>query len=185
MKPKERESFLKELKQYWLENEIPNVSETNAQFLRDLIKIKQAKRVLEIGTANGYSTIHMAIELEKLSWHIDSIEFSERAHGLATENIKKVELEKTTNLYLWNAIDIIPNLENGYQMIFIDGMKKRTKDFFLLSYDKLETWGIIIIDDVMLFREKMQDLYIYLDEKNIIYNVIPIDVNDWVMLIVK
>jgi predicted O-methyltransferase YrrM len=104
---------------------------------------------------------------------------------LATENIKKVALEKITDLYLWNAIDIVPNLEHDYQMVFVDGMKKRTKDFFLLSYDKLEVWGIMIIDDVILFREKMQDLYIHLEENNITYNVIPIDVNDWVMLIVK
>jgi predicted O-methyltransferase YrrM len=42
----------------------------------------------------------MAIELEKIGGKIDTIEFSERAHSLATENIKKVALEKITDLYL-------------------------------------------------------------------------------------
>jgi predicted O-methyltransferase YrrM len=44
--------FLQNLKKHGIENEIPNISEVNAIFLRDLIKIKKAKNMLEIGTAN-------------------------------------------------------------------------------------------------------------------------------------
>jgi predicted O-methyltransferase YrrM len=58
------DQFLKELKAFGIANEVPNISEVNARFLRDLIKIKQVKNMLEIGTANGYSAIQFALELK-------------------------------------------------------------------------------------------------------------------------
>jgi predicted O-methyltransferase YrrM len=47
-----RNDFLKKLKAYGTKNEVPNISLVNAKFLRDLIKISKAKKMLEIGTAN-------------------------------------------------------------------------------------------------------------------------------------
>ncbi len=55
--------ILKELKSYGIKNTIPNISEENAKFLRKILKQHEIKHVLEIGTANGYSTLHFAQEL--------------------------------------------------------------------------------------------------------------------------
>ena len=60
-----RVAFLKELKQHGIQNNIPNISLENACFLRGILREKQVKNMLEIGTANGYSTIHFACEIEK------------------------------------------------------------------------------------------------------------------------
>jgi predicted O-methyltransferase YrrM len=64
-------------------------------------------------------------------------------------------------------------------------MKRRTKDFLELCYPKVSRWGLIIIDDVILFKDKMVWLYEFLEEKNINYNIIPVDVNDGVAMILK
>ena len=69
----DREKFLFDLKEYWVQNEIPNISMTNAKFLRDLINIWNVKNMLEIWTANGFSTINFAIELEKNNLKITTI----------------------------------------------------------------------------------------------------------------
>jgi len=61
-----RGDFLNKLKTYGEENDIPNISLDNARFLRELIKNNNTKHLLEIGSANGYSTIHFADELEKI-----------------------------------------------------------------------------------------------------------------------
>jgi len=61
----DREEFLRELKIYGEENDIPNISRENAKFLRELIRKNNTQSLLEIGSANGYSTINFAIELEK------------------------------------------------------------------------------------------------------------------------
>lgn len=179
------DQFLKELKAYWVANEIPNVSEVNARFLRDLVKIKWAKNLLEVWTANGYSTINFAIEIEKNNWKITTIEFSPDSVAKAKANFEAVWLDYIIDQRCWNALDILPTLEEKYDFIFIDWMKKRYKDFFILTWDKLESGWVMILDDVIKFKHKMESFYEYLDEIKITYNLLPIDSDDWVIMIIK
>nr|MDD3720059.1 class I SAM-dependent methyltransferase [Candidatus Gracilibacteria bacterium] len=180
-----QEKYLKNLKEYGLKNDIPNISITNAKFLRDLIKIKNAKNILEIGTANGFSTINFAFELKNTGGKITTIEFSPNSQSDALKNFKEAGVENLIIPLLGNALDIIPALKEKYDFVFIDGMKKRSKDFLELVWDKTEKNGIIIIDDVIKFKEKMISLYDYLKEENITYNVIPIDPDDGIIMIIR
>lgn len=177
--------FLQELKKHWIQNEIPNISEVNARFLRDLIKIKKAKNMLEIWTANWYSAINFAIELKEIQGKLTTIEFSRLSFDSALENFKIAWVLDIINAINWNALDIIPILEEKYDFVFIDGMKRRTKDFLELVWDKVLPWGIIIIDDVIKFREKMIWFWEYLEDNKIAYNIIPIDIEDGIVMIVK
>lgn len=181
-----REEFLIYLRKYWIENTIPNISDVNVKLICDLIKISKSKTMLEIWTANWFSAINFWIELEKVWWNLISIDFSLKSHNEALENIKKANLEKTINLILWNALDEIPKLKDDYfDIVFIDWMMRRTKDFLELSWSKIKSWWIIIIDDVIKFKEKMTWFYEYLENNNIKYNILPIDLDDWVMMIIK
>lgn len=177
--------FLSKLKKYGLENEIPNISEKNARFLRDIISLSKAKNILEIGTANWYSTIHFALELKKIWGKITTIEFSIKSHNDALENFKKAQVNDYVEALHGNAIDIIPTLKKKYDFIFIDGMKKRSLDFYLLAEKKIKKGGIIIIDDVIKFRNKMENLYDYLEKEKIIYHILPIDEDDGIMMILN
>lgn len=185
LKEKMLEDFLLELKKHWEENEIPNISITNALFLRDLIKIKKPKRMLEIWTANGFSWINFALELQKIDGVLTTIEFSKLSYDKALENFKIAWVEKNIIAINWNALDEIPKLEEWFDFVFIDGMKRRTKDFLELSWPKINTWWIIIIDDVIKFREKMTWFWEYLEENKIKYNLIPIDIDDGIVMIIK
>jgi len=177
--------FLQELKRHGVANDIPNISEVNAKFLRDLIQIKKAKNMLEIGTANGYSTIHFALELQKNNGKITTIEFSKLSYDAALQNFSNAQVSETIQALNGNALDIIPILKETYDFVFIDGMKRRTKDFLELVWDKVENEGIIIIDDVIKFREKMIGFWEYLEKNKIRYNIIPIDIDDGIVMIVK
>ncbi len=179
------EEKLNELKKYWEANNIPNISKINAIFLRDLIKIWKFKNILEIGTANWYSTINFALELKKTWWRITTIEFSSRTYNIALNNFQDFNVFKTIKAINWNALDIIPNLKENYDFVFIDWMKKRTKDFLELIWKKVKKDWIIIIDDVIKFKEKMAWLWGYLEKNNIKYNIIPIDLDDWILMIIK
>ena len=181
----DRIQLIQELRLYWAKNDVPNITDVNAKFLRDLIKIKWVKNMLEIWTANGFSGIHFGIELEKTGGKLTSIDFSEKSHLEAIDNIKHAELNSLITLIWWNALDEIPKLTETYDFVFIDGMKRRSVDFLQLVWDKVETWGIIIIDDVIKFKEKMVWLWEYLEEKNITFNIVPIDEDDGIMMIVK
>lgn len=179
------EEFLQDLKKHWVENDIPNISITNALFLRDLIKIKKPKRMLEIWTANGFSGINFALELKKHNGVLTTIEFSKLSYDKAIENFKISWVEKNIIAINWNALDEIPKLESWFDFVFIDWMKRRTKDFLELSWPKINSWGVIIIDDVIKFREKMTWFWEYLDENKIKYNLIPIDIDDGIVMIIK
>ncbi len=176
---------LKLLKEYWLKNSIPNITETNAKFIRDLIKISKSKNMLEIWTANWYSTIHFALELKKSWGHIITIDFSEKSYNEAKNNFKDFNLENIITPILWNALDEIPNLKDKFDFIFIDWMMRRTKDFLDLVWKKTNKWWIIIIDDVIKFKNKMIWLDDYLKKNKIQYNILPIDIDDWIMMIIK
>jgi len=177
------EQFLKELKEYGIKNDVPNISLANANFIRNLIKEKNIQNVLELWTANGYSTIHMWIELQKNGWKITGIEISEPSYNQAIENVNIVWLENTIKIIKWDAMELIPNLKEKYDMIFIDSMKKWYKDCLKLVQNKLTDDGIIILDDVIKFKHKMINLYDYLEESNIKYEVISIDEDDGIMTI--
>ncbi|MBW7954330.1 class I SAM-dependent methyltransferase [Candidatus Gracilibacteria bacterium] len=166
-------------------NDVPNISLTNAKFLRDLIKIKKVKNALEIGTANGFSAINFALELQKTNSKLTTIEFSLLSYNEALKNFKDFQVLDYINSIHGNAIEVIPTLNEKFDFVFIDGMKKRTKDFLELVWDKVEDGGIIIIDDVIKFEHKMIGLKDYLKDNQINYNIIPIDIDDGIIMIVK
>ncbi|MCK9271953.1 class I SAM-dependent methyltransferase [Candidatus Gracilibacteria bacterium] len=174
------------LRKFGIENDVPNITDENAKFLQSLISQNNFSNVLEIGTANGYSTICLASELQKNSGRITSIEFSILSHNQAIANIKEAGLEEICTLIHGQALDIIPTLpDNSFDFVFIDGMKRRSKDFLELSRPKIKKNGIIIIDDVIKFKHKMLSLYEYVEENKINHEIIQIDSDDGVMKIIK
>lgn len=179
----DRSDFLHALKAYGIENNIPNFSEENARYLRDLIQKIGAKNILEIGTANGYSSIHFADEMEKIWGKVTTIEFSERAYYMAQENFQAADVLHIITSYHWDAREIIPSLSEKYDFIFIDGLKKASLHFLKLCWEKAIPGGIIIIDDVIKFQEKMPDLYTYMPLSWIKYEILPIDGDDGIMQI--
>jgi len=181
-----RKELIADLRRYWIENTIPNISDINAKLLVDLIKIQWTKTMLEIWTANWFSAINFANQLEKQNWKLITIDFSLKSYDEAISNFKQAKLENTITSIFWNALDELPKFNNNYfDFIFIDGMMRRSKDFLELSLPKLKKWWIIVIDDVIKFRHKMVWLWEYLEENNIEYNTIPIDIDDWIMMIIK
>ena len=189
----QRDILLKELRKYWLKNNVPNISDVNAQFLKDLISIKKATNILEIWTANWFSTIHLGISAEKNNWKVTSIELSIPSFAEAKENIKKAQLENTVELIFWNALDEIPKLApwkkcpwgKKFDFVFIDWMMRATKNFLWLVWNKVENWWVIIIDDVIKFKNKMPWFKEFLEKNKIKHNILPIDWDDWVMMIIK
>lgn len=180
------ESFLIGLRKHGRENTIPNISDANAQFLKDMVRIGKVKNVLEIGTANGYSTIHLSMALRENNGKLTSIDYSLPSYEEAVENIKQTGMDDIATLIFGNALVELPKLpKESFDMIFIDGQKKRTIDFFQLSYPLLRDGGFFIIDDVIKFAEKMSSFYEFLREKQIAHSILKIDEDDGVMMIVK
>ncbi len=177
--------FLCTLKQYGKENNIPNISEQNAQFIRKILRENHIIHLLEIGTANGYSTIHFAQELLQINGHITTIDFSQKAYEDAQEHFEMMKLTHMITQYYWDAREIIPFLNTTFDGVFIDGLKKASLDFLQLVWNHIQDDGIIIIDDVIKFRYKMENLYEYLHKKGLNYKIVQTDTDDGIMIIQK
>lgn len=173
------------LKQHGLENDIPNISFTSGMFLNMLIKNKKIKNILEIGTANGYSTIWMAEALKETHGKITTFEVSIPSRNEALDNFKNFKISKYVNSIFGDFLKYEKRLQK-YDLIFIDGQKKKTLDFFNKAKTLLKNNGIIIVDDVIKFKEKMSEFYQYIENQNEYYYVVlPIDINDGIMFITK
>jgi predicted O-methyltransferase YrrM len=173
---------LKNLKKIGLEREIPNITEQNAEYLKDLIAKKNPKHILEIGTANGYSTLHFATVIAEES-DITTIEQAWNMHIDAITNFKNCKIKNI--LSIWgDAKRVIPTLADEYfDFIYIDAMKKEYLQYLLLILPKMTPDAWIVIDDVVKFRDKMEDLYDFLDRNHIEYNICSTDPDDGIMII--
>ena len=86
------DTYLKNLKKSGIERKIPNISEENAEFIKNLIKERNPKNLLEVGTANGYSTLQFASVVD-LDAKIATIEYAWNAHIEAVEHFSKCKIK--------------------------------------------------------------------------------------------
>ena len=143
--------LLKELnRQTHLRTFYPRMLSGNVQgkFLEMICWMIQPKRVLEIGTFTGYSAIAMAQGLPK-DGLIYTIEVNEEMKNFIREYISKSGLEKKIKLLMGDALEIIPTLEEEFDLVFIDADKEQYVDYYKLAKTKLKKGGFIIADNVL------------------------------------
>jgi predicted O-methyltransferase YrrM len=138
----QRETFLKVL--------LPNMISSPLQgaFLKMIAHINQSKRILEIGTFTGYATICLADGLTE-SGVIDTIDKNEELKFFHDKYFPKFPFHAKINCFYGDAMSIIPNLKNKYDLVFIDADKRNYCNYFDLIIDFVEPNGIIIADNVL------------------------------------
>jgi len=140
-----------------------NVPPTDGMFLKIMAESLKAKRVLEIGSSNGYSALWMGQGLEWTGGHLWTIEIDAGRAKECRENIKEAGLEKVVTSIEGDAFKEIPKLEGPFDMVFIDAWKEDYKKFFDLVYPKVTPGGMIIGHNTIESAKDMQD---YLDAVN-------------------
>ncbi|MBP3634989.1 MAG: O-methyltransferase [Bacilli bacterium] len=135
---------IKEMEKYAEEKNVPIMQKKSMNFLCKFIEKNNIKSVLEIGTAIGYSAINMALVNDDIS--VVSIERDQEKYIEAIKNIKKCNLEKRITLILSDALNI--ELNNKYDLIFIDAAKGQYTNFFNKYKDNLVDDGFIVSDNI-------------------------------------
>lgn len=135
--------LLKEMEEYAKENNIPIMMDDGLKFIEDYIKKNNVKRILEIGSAIGYSAIRMCLN-ENIC--ITTIERDEVRYKEAVKNIKKAKLENQITLIYDDALNI--DLDEKYDLIFIDAAKGQYIKFFKKFKKNLSEKGAIISDNL-------------------------------------
>ena len=135
---------IKEMEKYAEENSVPIMQKRSMTFLCKFIEKNNIKKILEIGTAIGYSAINMALVSDDVE--VVSIERDQNKYIEAIKNVKKCDLDKRVSLILADALNI--ELEGKYDLIFIDAAKGQYLNFFEKYKDNLVDDGFIISDNI-------------------------------------
>jgi predicted O-methyltransferase YrrM len=113
-----------------------------------LSKMIQPKTILEIGTFTGYSAICLSKGLKK-NGKLITIEMNDELESMASKYFKKAGLENTIDQKIGSALQIIPTLDDSFDLVFIDADKKEYKQYFDLVIDKVPSGGYLIADNTL------------------------------------
>lgn len=145
---KETNELLVSLRTFAEKNNVPIITEAGIKFLNQVIKLRDAKKVLEIGTAIGYSAINMALNNEVT---ITTIERDKNMYEHALKNIDQAGLNNKINLLFEDALELDESKLGNFDVIFIDAAKAQSKNFFN-KYKVLLNDGGVIVTDNLLFH---------------------------------
>ena len=140
--------YLQEIEKYGRENKIPILLDDSLEFIEDILNEKKPKRILEIGTAIGFSAICFSKFLAE-DGRIDTIEIESLRVEQAIENIKKVGVQDKIRVLEGDALDVLPYLQEKYDVVFIDAAKGKYNEFFEHALRLTQKGSIIIADNVL------------------------------------
>jgi predicted O-methyltransferase YrrM len=118
------------------------------RILKMLVRIHQPQRILEIGTYTGYATLCLAEGLPK-SGIIHTIEIDDEMEDFIRESFDHSQLKDKIRLHIVNARDIIPCLDERFDMVYIDGDKREYCDYYDWVFDKVRPGGVILADNTL------------------------------------
>jgi predicted O-methyltransferase YrrM len=132
------------------------VSEEDGRFMRVLIGLRNAKSILEIGAASGYSGIWLGLGARESHGHVVSIEFDPQRAKEAAANIQKAGLTDVVRVVHGDAFVEIPKLQGTFDLVFLDAWKPDYKRFFDMVYPRLDAGGVFLAHNVINKSSEMK-----------------------------
>lgn len=147
---------LQKIKEKALEEHIPIIMDETLEIVAKILLENKPNKILEIGAAVGYSAICFSEYLQP-GGKIDTIERDEQRICEAKENFIKVGVEDKINLYEGDAVEILPTLNEKYDIVFIDAAKGKYPFFLEQALRMLNENGIILADNILYKGYVMSD----------------------------
>lgn len=147
---------LEKIKKKALEDKVPIIMDDTLEVVAKILNEIKPNKILEIGTAVGYSAICFSEYLQE-NGKIDTIERDTERVKEARENIKKAEVEDKINIYEGDAVEILPTLNDEYDVVFIDAAKGKYPFFLNQALRMIRQGGVIIADNVLYKGYVMSD----------------------------
>ena len=137
-------------------NPIMLSGEYQGRLLSMISKIKQPKKILEIGTFTGYATLCLAEGLET-SGKIYTIDKNEELIKIQNKYFSKSKYHKNIIQYTGDALEIIPKINSKFDLIFLDADKENYNKYLEIIIPKLNKKGILISDNVLWHGKVLSD----------------------------
>lgn len=145
--------MIEEIKKEALEKDVPIIKDGGLIFLLDFIKEKQLTKILELGTAVGYSAINMARVRKDI--HIDTIEKNEEMYKQALINIEKENLSNQIDVHFMPIEEY--KTKKKYDFIFVDAAKAQYGKYLEQFIDNLDEDGYVLFDN-MVFHNMIYNI---------------------------
>ena len=139
------------------------VSEEDGRFLRLLVGATNAKSVLEIGAASGYSAIWIGMGLRQTGGRMVTIEFDPVRAKEAAANIQRAGLSDIVRVVHGDAFKEIPKVEGNFDMVFLDAWKPDYKKFFEMVFPRVTPGGLFMAHNVINKKNDMLDFLAAVD----------------------
>lgn len=133
---------------------IPVITRDTENFLKIFIRASRPARILEIGTAIGYSACYMAALDPEI--RVDTLECNPMAFKEAQRNLRELGYEDRVRLFAGDALELLdpekrkPALAGPYNLVFLDGAKSRYREIFDLVLPLLSPGGAVVCDNVLM-----------------------------------
>ena len=160
-------ALLKELEQFGTANDAQttdhsrkmlNITHETGEFLALLIRAIKARRVLEIGTSNGYSTLWLAYAVQQLGGRIDTIERSPFKAEMARRNFERAGLSPLIKLHLTEADRFFEEQSNrSYDFIFLDANRSEYVGWWAVLQRIVTPGDLIVVDNVVSHPDELRD----------------------------
>ena len=118
------------------------------RFLKMLVEISGAKRILEIGSFTGYSSCWMALRLPE-GGYLDALEINDELEDLMREGWQRAGVEDRIRLHIGDALESLGTLEGPYDLIFVDANKRQYSEYYRLCLPLLRKGGLLVADDTL------------------------------------
>jgi len=119
------------------------------QFLKMLCGLIGARRVLEIGTYTGYAAISMAMGVVD-GGMVHTIDINDELEDMVRDFVHRSGMEERICFHVGDACEVIPRLDELFDLVFIDADKRQYLDYYHLVFDRVRPGGMIVADDVLL-----------------------------------
>lgn len=141
-----------DIRKYAIENNVPIMNSQTKEFIISVLEIAKPRRILELGTAIGYSSLCFKKYTDA---DITTIELDKNTAEIAKRNFEKYNVN--VNLINDNAMKALRTIDQGFDFVFIDANKSRYLDYFKITSKLLNKDGIIIADNVLFRGEVCND----------------------------
>jgi predicted O-methyltransferase YrrM len=125
------------------------VEPTTGRFLFSLVAPQTDCEVLELGGSRGYSSIWLAAGVRYLGGHVLSLEHDPAKVEAWRRNVEEAGLEEWAELVEGDAFELLPRIDDVFDVIFLDAEKDDYEDLFRLAREKLEPGGLVVADNVL------------------------------------
>lgn len=154
----ENSKLLEEIEQEALDTGVPIIRKEMQSFLKVLLAIQKPMRILEVGTAVGFSALLMS-EYAPKNCQIETIEKYEKRIPIARENFRRGQKETQITLLEGDALAILKRLEESYDFIFMDAAKAQYICYLPEVLRLLNQGGILISDNVLQDGDIIESRY--------------------------